>query len=166
MSKDAMRSKRNYNRSTYTIEGNTVRRTAPAGDQPRRSQPGIREKRRADRAAGRTRRNRERALYMSPGYVIFLSVCACSLFAICGLYINLRAQVSDHMSTVTAMEAELVDMRSDNDETQLELETSINLDQIKDKAFALGMQYPESDQIVYYSVEESDVMTQYQTAEE
>ena len=41
------------------------------------------------------------------------------------------------------------------------LETTMNLDQIKNAAIGLGLVTPGSEQVRYYSVENSDYMNQY-----
>ena len=55
-----------------------------------------------------------------------------------------------------------MDLRSDNDDTLQRIESSANLTEIKEIAVnQLGMSYPDGLQVVYYSVDETDAMTQY-----
>ena len=149
----------------YEIDGNTVRKRKPAEKDRRHiDERPLRKKRQQEQARRRAQRNRERALYMNPGYVMFLLACTFSVFLICAMSIHLQSQKTNYISSISSLESELVELRSDNDETELRLETSLDLQEIKEQAFALGMQYPTSDQIVYYSVENTDSMTQYSNA--
>ena len=60
-------------------------------------------------------------------------------------------------------EKEIADLKTDNDTTLKRVNTSINLNEIKEKAIAeLGMVYAAPDQVAYYSIEDSDYMTQYE----
>ncbi len=146
---------------TFEIEGNTVRRAdaSPLRHNVRKDSK-ILKNRRKQMELRRTARNRERALYMSPVYVMFLMVCTSVLFSICGIYIYMQSQITNHISSISSLESEIINLRSDNDETELNIETSTDLDYVKARAFAMGMQYPDADQIVYYSVDETDYMKQ------
>ena len=146
---------------TFEIEGNTIRKAhAVPARRDVHEKSRILEKRKKRQELRRTARNRERALYMSPVYVMFLMMCTSVLFSICGIYIYLQSQITGHISAISSLESEIIDLRSDNDETELYIETSADLDAIKSRAFALGMQYPTADQIIYYSVDETDYMKQ------
>lgn len=150
--------------NTYYINGNIVRELEEA--QPvRRERPSRREIEEAKRRKSRrnaARRNRERALTMSKGYVAFLSVCviasACAAFSL----IQMQSQVSSRMRNVAALESQTQDMKADNDARYKEITTSVDLNYIKDVAInELGMTYATEDQIVYYNIENNNYMDQY-----
>ncbi len=154
--------KNDFGYDLWQVEGNTVRTAVPA-EKPRRrrAQPDrstLREKRRRQLAMRRTERNRERALYMSPVYVMFLTMCTCTLFAICGIYIYLQSQSLTYVSDISGLESEVLNLKSDNDETELKINTTADLEEIKQRALGLGMDYPTSDQIIYYSTGDQDYM--------
>ena len=53
-------------------------------------------------------------------------------------------------------------MKCDNDAKYKTIATSVDLDYIRDVAMnQLGMNYARADQIVYYSVDNSNYMNQY-----
>lgn len=155
-------------KKTYTYEdGNTVRRFEAVPDYPgtqeerRRRQEERRiseQKRRRRRAA---RRNRERALKMSAGYVAFLSVCVVVVGFICAAYVNLQSDLIIRQDRIEALESSISDLKLDNDAMYKRITTSVDMKEIKRKAKKLGMRYPKPEQIIYYSVDSSDYMTQY-----
>ena len=58
---------------------------------------------------------------------------------------------------------ELSKVNADNKAAESRISTTTNLSEIKDKAInELGMVYATNNQIVYYSVDGSDYMSQYQ----
>lgn len=153
---------------TYRVEGNTVRKQNPAGrrqDEEQRRQYSKEAKKRAQ-IRRRTQRNRERALYMNPAYVAFLTVCVILTFVICGCYIHLQSNITTRLSTISSLESQIVDLQSDNEEALQNIETSVDLDTIREKAASLGMIYPDSSQITYYDMQEEDGITQYSTTAE
>lgn len=154
------------------IDGNTVRKVKP--DPRRRSEETHqelvekqrldreqRERKRALRAAAR--RNQERALQMSPGYVLFLAVATMIMVAVSGVYLQLRAELTGRIKNVSSMKSEVLNLKTDNDAEQKRIDTSVNLEEIRQKAIReLGMVYPSKDQIIYFEVDATDYMNQYQ----
>ena len=66
------------------------------------------------------------------------------------------------MKNISALESEIADLKTDNDTTLKRINTSVDLNQIKEKAIGeLGMVYASQDQVAYYSIEDTDYMTQY-----
>jgi hypothetical protein len=60
------------------------------------------------------------------------------------------------------VESQITDLRADNDAHYKRITTSVDLNEIKDIAMnQLGMTYASEDQIIYYSVENSNYMDQY-----
>ena len=126
---------RQYRRESY-IDGNVVRQPERAPERRRQYEEKSPEQLRKERMRrNAARQNQQRALSMNRGYVAFLA-CA-------------------------TIESEIADMKSDNVAAEKRLETTMNLDQIKDAAIGLGLVMPGSDQVRYYSVENSDYMNQY-----
>lgn len=108
------------------------------------------------------RRNLERELMMSCGYVAFLSVAVILTCITAALYIKLQSDITIHLNQIAALETEVSNLRLDNDACYTRLATAHKLEDIKKQAINdLGMVYPKEDQIVYYSIDRSDFMTQY-----
>jgi cell division protein FtsL len=147
----------------YYINGNTVREleNSPAR-QPKEDPREREEQKRRARRRNAARRNRERALYMSKGYVAFLTFCVAlsAFFAV--TYVKLQADVTQRMKNIASVESQITDLRADNDAHYKRITTSVDLNEIKDIAMnQLGMTYASEDQIIYYSVENSNYMDQY-----
>ena len=108
------------------------------------------------------KRNREKALHMSKAYVVFLTTCVIISAFAAGYYIQAQAQVTNRMHEVAALESQVTDIKTDNDARLKRIETSVDLDYIKDVAMnQLGMKYAQEGQIVYYTVDNSNYMNQY-----
>ena len=142
------------------IEGNTVRKLNPV---PRREQEEREEQQRTKRADRTTRANRQRALMMGPGYLLFLTLAVVMTVGICALYVHLQSGINSKMKHIASLESEIMELRMDNDAAMKRVETSVNLDDIREQAMnVLGMVYPSQDQIIYFEVNIDDYMNQYQ----
>ena len=159
-------------RAVNYIEGNTVRKMEAVPQ--RRSEQVHREleyKQEKDRvreerqreARIAARRNQERALQMSPGYVVFLAVAMAAMVGICGVYLKLQSDIANRMKTVAVLESQVTNLKTDNDANLKRINTSIDLESIKNTAInELGMVYPSKDQIIYFHIDTSDYMNQYE----
>lgn len=152
----------------HTYEyGNTVRQFEALPEYPdyhnerkkRKEERRISEQKRRRRRAAR--RNRERALRMSAGYVAFLSVCAGIVGIICAAYVNLQSDLIIRQKRMEALESTISELKLENDAMYKRITTSVDLKTLKKKAKKLGMKYPTQKQIIYYSIDKSDYMTQY-----
>ncbi len=152
--------RRTYSRNSTYVEGNTVRKaqTEPKRQVPKKSQRQLREERERRQAADR---NLERAMVLNRGYVAFLTAATAVCFVVCLTFIHLQSGITEQMASITAMETELSDQKAANDLAESRLETSMTLDEVKERAAEMGLVYPETSQIQYYSVENSDYMNQY-----
>lgn len=146
------------------IDGNAVRRMEAAPDYRREREERIRRERekeqeRRQRAA---RRNQERALRTSKSYVAFMTMAVLIFATFTGLYIKIQSDVTVRMKTISALESQIADVKADNDEAFKRINTSVNLDAVRNTAMTeLGMSYAKESQIVYYSVGDDDYMNQY-----
>lgn len=151
---------RDMSRRNAYIQGNTARKLNYVPQQETRR---VEERRVDERVRRQVQKNRQRAMQLSPAYILFLSVAVLVTVGICGLYISLQSNINKQMSNIATLESQLLELRTDNDAALKRVEASINLDEIK--AFAmeeLGMVYPQKDQIVYFEVDTNDYMNQYQ----
>ena len=153
----------NRNRA-YQVEGSTVRRMEAMPDyrqerrdrQQREREEELRKRRRA------AARNQEKALRMSKSYVVFLTMAVTVFGVFCGAYIKLQSDVTARMKMIASLESQITDLKADNDEAYKRINTAVDLDEIKETAINdLGMFYATEDQIVYYSVDKTDYMNQY-----
>lgn len=139
------------NRSEY-VYGNVVRKTAPAipfEDVPER------------RHAPAVRKNREKARYMSFGYVLFLMAAMCTAAFVLLNYIQLQAELTQRTKNVASKEVQLNNLKIANDEEYNRIMSSIDLEEIKRVAIGeLGMVYAQEGQIVTYTNEKNDYMRQ------
>ena len=107
------------------------------------------------------RKNRDRAVYMNLGYVLFLAVSvAISGWILVG-YIRLHSEITASIKRIASMESTLNTMRVANDEEITRIESAVDLDEIRRIAITeLGMTYPEEGQIVSVPDSGSDYVRQ------
>lgn len=148
----------------YKVDGNTVRRVVAEPDY-RRQQRERQDKEERENLRRRRRaaaRNREKELRMSKSYVVFLTMAVTVFGVFCGTYIKLQSDVTARMKAIARLESQITDLKADNDEAYKRINTTIDLDGIRNTAInELGMFYATEDQIVYYSVDRNDYMNQY-----
>ncbi len=154
--------RRAYHADSVYVEGNTVRRaqTAPKRqpEPPKKTRRQIEEERARKQAANR---NLNRAMALGRGYIAFLTLATAVCFVVCLAFIYLQSNVAEHMSSISTMEAALSNQKAANDLAESRLETSMTLDEVKARADEMGLVYPTTSQIQYFSVENSDYMNQY-----
>ena len=149
----------------YYVNGSAVRQldAAPQQQPRRKSEEELQRERRQRSRHNAALRNRQKAMYMSKGYVVFLSVCVAIVAISAVALIQIQSQVSHRMKNVAALESEINNLRADNDAKYKSITTSVDLNQIKDIAInELGMSYASEDQVIYYSVEKNNFLDQYQ----
>lgn len=156
-------SRKTYSSKRYYVDGNTVREINPEEERRQRRIEREREEQRKKRVRrNAARRNREKALHMSRAYVAFLTGCVIVSAFAAGLYIHEQAKLTNRMHAVSALESQVTDLKTDNDARLKRIETSVDLDYVKDVAInQLGMKYANEGQVVYYTVDNSNYMNQY-----
>ena len=113
------------------------------------------------RLSNQTRRNRDRAKHMSPGYVIFLTLAMLLTVVVCIQYLMLRSDMTTKVKELARLEAQLNEMRAENDDIENRIKGAVDLEEVKFRAMnELGMQYAHSDQIVAYECEDTDYVRQ------
>ena len=107
------------------------------------------------------RKNREKALYMNLGYVLFLVAALASAAIILIGYIQIQAEITLSVKHIAAMESELNDLRLTNDENYARAASSVDLEEIRSVAIGeLGMRYAKEGQIINVSGEGNDYVRQ------
>ncbi len=117
-----------------------------------------RERRRRNAIA---RRHQEQMMMVTPQYVLFLTA---ALFITCitvMFYIKLQSDITTRLKNIASLESSLDVAKVNNDAVAKRLETAGDITKVKKEALAMGMNYAGEDQIVYYSIDSSDYMTQY-----
>ena len=140
-------------------DGNAVRKLDVYPEEQENASERIRKR----QVSRRIQENRRRARNLGPGYLVFLSaVCAATLF-LCVHYLQLRSSYTEQLENVAVLESQLSQLKADNDAYYNQVQTSVNLNEIKQKAMTeLGMHYAGESQIRYYSVKDNSYMRQYQ----
>ncbi|HIZ43379.1 MAG TPA: cell division protein FtsL [Firmicutes bacterium] len=139
-------------RSYYEIEGNAVRK--PEIYVPHEEQ--------AERVR-KVRRNRQKALQMSPGFVVFLAAACMFVLAVCVDYLRVQASIDSRISNIQQMEESLENLKDTNEKTQSRIAAASDIQQIYQKATQeLGMVYPDDSQVIYYDKTESEYVQQYE----
>ncbi len=158
---DASRS--SAGRTREYIDGNTVRRVQemPARRQPQPKTKSFEEVRRERDRKAAVRRNMQRAMALNRRYVAFLTIATVICLIACVYFINLQSDISARMSDIAATETAISEQKAANDILESKVETGMTLDQVKERADELGLVYPETSQIEYFSVESDDYMNQY-----
>ena len=140
------------NRSTY-VSGNTarvldVRRAIEEAPRPQLS--------------ATARKNREKAIGMNLGYVMFLSVALLIAGLILVQYIRLQSDITNTMGSITSLESEYNSLKDQNDEAYNRITSSVDLAEVKRVAMEeLGTTYAQEGQIVTYASDNSDYVRQY-----
>ena len=115
-----------------------------------------------DKEQRERKRKQERALQMSPGYLLFVAAALVVMAGVTVCYLQMRAELTRNTKRVASLESEVLTLKSNNDSKQQKLEASIDLEAIRKKAMEeLGMVYPSQGQIEYFEMKDSDYMNQY-----
>lgn len=154
--RDRGRQRTTQNGRTYVyVDGTAVRKlqSVPA-DRPQKKQ--------TPSTSQATKRNRERALSMNVGYVIFLTVAAVICVFMCVNFLQLQAKGTKLQKEVTALETTLDAAILENDSDYNRIMTSVDMEYVKDVAMnELGMVYAKKSQIVTYEMQDGDYVRQY-----
>ena len=103
------------------------------------------------RTSSQVKKNRRRALDMSPIYTGFLTVAAVCAVFICVVYLQLQSELVQRSENITALQEELSDLTEANDTAYNAAADSVNLQEIRDKAMnELGMVYAANGNVVEY----------------
>ena len=142
----------NYAAETIYVDGNTVRTRI----EERQTQENV-------QLSAAARKNREKALQMNLGYVLFLALAAVLSVAICVNYLRLQAQYTTVQKEATALETTYSELKLENDAVYNRIMAGVNLDEVKKEAMErLGMDYATEEQIVTYEASGGDYVRQYQ----
>lgn len=171
-------------RQQYRIEGNTVRASVPEEWEEESTRPERivapsrryadsqrikpdRERQRQLRES-RERRQEQRLAPQSAAPAIDLLamivlVCAMAVtFMVCISYLQVQAQISSQIKETERLNAMTEELVVKNDYSELKLETSLDMEQIRLVAMEeLGMVYPYQNQVISYKAGKNGYVRQY-----
>ena len=108
-------------------------------------------------------RNREKAMAMNKGFVLFLTAVSIAVLFTCINYLQVKSEITASMKNVANLESELAQLKEDNDAYYSQVTSDVDISAIKKKAIGeLGMKYPSEDQIQTYVTEGNSYVRQYQ----
>lgn len=151
------RSRNGRTQSSMYVYGNVV--TRPFYEPVRREDnPNVRKG-----TSSQVKKNRRQAFRMNPGYVMFLTFAAMLALIICVNYVKLQSRITRRSENITSLQAELADLKEENNTRYNFVMDAVNLDEIRTKAQnELGMVYASEDQIVEYTSPLADYVKQYE----
>lgn len=159
------------------VDGNTARRlqevprkrTRPAQQNRKRVRPAAKKpaEQVTHKLSKETQKNREKAMSMNVGFVAFLALVSAAVLFFCVNYLQLKAEITGKMSEVATLEAELTQLKEDNDAYYSQVTSDVDLTEIKKIAIGrLGMKYPSKEQTMTYKTARSSYVRQYQDVPE
>lgn len=161
MAVNAREQHKNAYRNSVYVHGNTAPRRQPGGgiyELPGRQAP---SRQTVKHTGKNVRRNRDKALYMNIGYVLFLAAAVVAATVILTGYLTLQADITSSIKNISKMESTLNEMRLTNDENYDRIISNVNLDEVKRIAIQeLGMGYAKEGQIITFHGEGSDYVRQ------
>lgn len=120
----------------------------------------LREQRKREKIANNREMLRMHKINML--YTAAAVVVVAFMFAVCVQYLELQSGVKNAANDVARLEAKLTQLTVKNDETKMEIDGSIDYDELLRIAVEeLGMAYPIRGQIVEYESSESEYVKQY-----
>ncbi len=144
-------------RERFYVYGNAVRKAGAVPQRRPESQP-VQPK----RMSRQVRKNRNRAMSISPAYAVFLAAAAVCAVMLCMMYLKLQSDVIDRSESVTALQTELADLTEANDTAYNAAADSVNLKEIKDRAMNdLGMVYASEGTVIEYDSPTGSYVKQY-----
>ncbi len=97
----------------------------------------------------------------SAGYVLFVTAALIFTALVLVHFITLRSEVTNKIKNISTLEAQLNDLKLENDATYSRINSNMDLEQIRDTAIReLGMTYAKEGQIETFTSENGDYVRQ------
>lgn len=107
------------------------------------------------------RKNRDKAVYMNLGYMLFLVMAMLVTAFVLISYIQLQSVITNNVNQISYLESHLNELKLANDEEYSRITSSVDLEEIKKIAIGeLGMTYATEGQVVTYTNVGSDYVKQ------
>lgn len=146
---------RNVRTERYYIEGNAVRRLEESWEIRTDPKP-------KRQASQKLKKNREKAMRMGRGYILFLCGISVVTLATCVGFLKNKAVLATQNKEIAVLESEWNQKRTDNDAYYNATLASVDLIDMGTKAERLGLHAPQEGQIIYYDTAGSSYVRQYQ----
>ncbi|HIY00293.1 MAG TPA: hypothetical protein IAA26_00355 [Candidatus Blautia faecipullorum] len=159
------------------VDGNTVRRIEEMPARPRTPAPGYnrtgsrrpaarpasQSQKRIRQVSRETVRNRQKAMSMGRGFVLFLTVICMAILFFAVNYLQLKSDITGKIKDVAALESEYSELKEENDAYYSQVTSNVDLNKIKKIAIGrLGMNYPTEEQKKTYTISSNSYVRQYQ----
>ena len=116
----------------------------------------------ADGVSLKTARNRQKALAVNRGFVLFLAIMSFLTVLMCVQYLRLKETITAQTRVNNSLMSELNNLRSENDALLENVTNSIEWDHVNDVAInEMHMKYATEDEVVWYNTESSGYVRQY-----
>ena len=98
---------------------------------------------------------------MGMGYVFFVALAlVVTAFILMG-YVSLKSDITNRLEHISSLEAQLNDLKLENDATYSRINSNMDLEQIRETAIGeLGMTYAKEGQTETFTSEEGDYVRQ------
>lgn len=153
-------------KTSYVVEGNTVRAVAVRETALRRAHAEQERRRRQheqneERAQRAVYAQKQQALSMRLPYLLLMCVAAAAFLLIVCNYLNLKSEIDQRMASVKTLEVQLENLRTENDALEQSIDTSVDLNHVYDVAVnELGMVHAGKDNVIQYTKTESEYVRQ------
>lgn len=149
------------NAYSYYTDGNTVRKTLPV----RREAVPVRRRSRTAAGTSVQVRPRTRAeqseLSIDLPFLLMLTAAVLATLFICFNYLRLNASIDARMDNIEHLEAQLENLKTENDALEQSIDTSVDLNYVYNVAVnELGMVHAGKDNIINYDKTESEYVRQ------
>lgn len=94
--------------------------------------------------------------------VTMLSLIAVVIVLMCSTIVTLEMQIRERENRLSALKVEVAELKKENQEAEKRLSRGDDYDWVRQKALQLGMTAITADKVIYYSVEDTDFMEQYE----
>lgn len=144
------------NRATVKyISGNTVRQLQAVPERERQEK----QKKELSQSA---KKNREKALQMNMGYLLFLAAATVAVVIVCFNYLKLNADISATNANIAELTSSIDTITAQNDALDYSINSFTDINHIiKVAVEELGMVQANKEQVSYYKSSESEFMKQF-----
>lgn len=110
----------------------------------------------------RRRKHKAERTTLSIPYCIFLTIACVMILVMGSYYLQQQALSTSSQKKIASLESELTELKKENSDDLNRIETSINLEEIRDIAInELGMVYATEENVVLYKNTSQNYVSQY-----
>ena len=108
------------------------------------------------------KRKNNRVRFVGGRYIIFLTIICIATFMLCVYYLQQKSALTTKYENMATLQAKYNTLKNDNDARYNQVISSITLEEVKNVAInRLGMHYPDSDHMKYYTLTDDSYVRQY-----